>query len=78
VRSAHLENGEDEAAPLDCDLPYSVGYGRPPKHTRFKPGRSGNPKGRPRGSRNLSTEMQKVLTIASPYMSAANTVAFRQ
>ena len=26
-----------------------VGYGRPPKHTRFKPGQSGNPKGRPGG-----------------------------
>lgn len=25
-----------------------VGYGRPPKHSRFKPGTSGNPKGRPR------------------------------
>jgi hypothetical protein len=25
-----------------------VGYGRPPKHTRFKPGKSGNPRGRPR------------------------------
>jgi hypothetical protein len=25
-----------------------VGYNRPPKHTQFQPGRSGNPKGRPR------------------------------
>lgn len=28
-----------------------VGYGRPPSHSRFRKGRSGNPKGRPRGSR---------------------------
>lgn len=27
-----------------------VGYGRPPKQYRFKPGRSGNPKGRPKGA----------------------------
>jgi hypothetical protein len=27
---------------------YAVGFGRPPKHTRFKKGRSGNPKGRPK------------------------------
>lgn len=27
---------------------YEVGYGKPPEHTRFKKGQSGNPKGRPR------------------------------
>jgi hypothetical protein len=31
----------------------SVGYGRPPVHTRFKPGRSGNPTGRPGGKRSV-------------------------
>jgi len=30
----------------------SVGYGQPPVSTRFKKGKSGNPKGRPRGRRN--------------------------
>jgi len=33
----------------------SVGYGRPPKHTRFAKGKSGNSKGRPKGSKNLLT-----------------------
>lgn len=33
------------------DTDAGVGYGRPPKHTRFPRGRSGNPKGRPRGAR---------------------------
>jgi hypothetical protein len=32
-----------------------VGYCSPPKGPRFKPGQSGNPKGRPRGSLNLTT-----------------------
>ena len=32
---------------------YEVGYGRPPAHTRFRKGQSGNPAGRPRGSRSL-------------------------
>ena len=35
--------------------PYKVGYGKTPEHTRFKTGQSGNPKGKPRGAKNLST-----------------------
>jgi hypothetical protein len=31
---------------------YEVGYGKPPTHSRFTPGRSGNPSGRPAGARN--------------------------
>ncbi len=31
---------------------YDVGYRKPPSHTRFQPGQSGNPKGRPKGARN--------------------------
>ena len=34
------------------DKPYTVGYGKPPIATRFKKGRSGNPRGRPKGSKN--------------------------
>lgn len=37
----------------------AVGYGQPPKRTRFRPGQSGNPKGRPKGSRNLKTELEQ-------------------
>jgi hypothetical protein len=40
---------------------YPVGYGRPPKHTQFKPGQSGNPKGRKEGSKNTSTVLAEEL-----------------
>lgn len=42
-------------------LPYEVGYGKPPRKTRFKAGASGNPKGRPKGSPNLITSITKEL-----------------
>jgi hypothetical protein len=40
---------------------YQVGYGKPPKHTQFKPSHSGNPKGRPKGIKNLSTDLEEEL-----------------
>lgn len=41
--------------------PYDVGYGKPPKDTQFKPGQSGNPKGRRRGKRNLRSVFTEAL-----------------
>lgn len=40
---------------------YPVGYGRPPKKNQFRPGHSGNPRGRPRGSKNAATVLNQVL-----------------
>ena len=40
---------------------YEVGYGKPPRHTSFSKGQSGNPKGRQRGDQNLSTLLAEAL-----------------
>ncbi|TFL16158.1 DUF5681 domain-containing protein [Jannaschia formosa] len=50
---------------------YEVGYAKPPVETRFKPGQSGNPKGRPKGSKNrrpaLNEERLKDIILAEAY-----------
>ena len=46
----------------DDDKPdYKVGYKKPPLHSRFQKGQSGNPRGRPRGSKNFSTLLTEAL-----------------
>ena len=48
-------------------MTYDIGYRRPPASGRFKPGTSGNPKGRPKGARNFVTllqqELQQTITV---------------
>jgi hypothetical protein len=47
--------------PSDQTRDYEVGYGKPPRYTRFKKGQSGNPRGRPCGAKNLSTLLSEAL-----------------
>jgi len=50
---------------------YEVGYGKPPAMTRFKPGTSGNPRGRPKGTKNrlpkLNEERLKGIILQEAY-----------
>ena len=49
--------------PRDYDkkAAYEVGYGKPPHHTRFVKGQSGNPKGRPPAAKNVKTLLREAL-----------------
>ncbi len=48
------------------DRTSEVGYRKPPEHTRFVKGKSGNPKGRGKGVRNFATEVQDELNTHVP------------
>ncbi len=47
--------------PSDREPDYEVGYGKPPRQTRFAKGQSGNPRGRPPGAKNLKTLLSEAL-----------------
>lgn len=44
-----------------ADHKYTVGYGRPPVEHQFRPGQSGNPAGRKKGSKNVATLVERAL-----------------
>src|SRR5215471_9656978 len=48
----------------DTSAAYAVGYGKPPVHTQFRKGQSGNPGGRPR---RAATERAKALALREAY-----------
>jgi len=47
--------------PPDQKRDYEVGYRKPPRHTRFTKGQSGNPRGRSPGAKNLKTLLSDAL-----------------
>ena len=56
--------------PPDDKRHYEVGYGKPPRRTRFTKGQSGNPRGRVRGGKNLKTLLDE--TLNEPVIVAEN------
>lgn len=55
MESQHTD-GEEKMGMND-----EVGFKKPPVHSRFRKGCSGNPKGRPKGTKNLRTDLTEVL-----------------
>ena len=51
----------------DTSKPDAVGYGKPPHHSRYKKGESGNLGGRPRGSRNRKSIIAKIMFEITSY-----------
>lgn len=56
-KRGHIE----EPAKKKSSGEYEIGKGKPPKAHQFKPGHSGNPNGRPKGSRNFITDVKAML-----------------
>lgn len=63
-RDENVDN--DDQIPADDETDYDVGYRKPPRAGQFKPGQSGNPKGRKKGSRGLKTDLRAELLSKVP------------
>lgn len=68
MKGKGTQNGK---GPLAGKPGYEVGYGKPPKPTQFKKGQSGNPRGRPKGSKSklprLNEERMKTIILEEAY-----------
>ena len=58
TKSARHKRPTSIVAPTEAKN--EVGYRKPPRHSQFQPGKSGNPSGRPRESRNRATLVQQL------------------
>ena len=57
-----VQKSESSAFPSKApQAEYEVGYRKPPRHAQFKPGHSGNPKGRPKNAKGLNTIVRETL-----------------
>jgi len=51
------QDEKPKTAPSETKRDYQVGYGKPPLHSRFKKGQSGNPRGRPLFPKSLAADL---------------------
>jgi hypothetical protein len=57
-----MKRADSRRDKFDQGRPYAVGYGKPPSASQFRPGQSGNVKGRPKGRKNLKTLIKQAMT----------------
>ena len=63
---SNSSDDENQGNDVDPDKSYAVGNKKTPLHTRFKPGQSGNPSGRPKGRRNFARTLLKEFYKLAP------------
>lgn len=51
-----------------------IGYKRPPKHSQFQPGQSGNPSGRAKHDRNFQTDLREELSSTTTVTESGHTI----
>lgn len=56
------DDGHQPRKSTDTGNTGHVGYGRPPREHRFKPGQSGNPKGRPKGRKSENQMLEELMS----------------
>ncbi len=61
ANTANAARPNEQARP-GANSKYQVGYGRPPAGSQFKKGTSGNPRGRPKHSKNMKTVIRDTMT----------------
>src|SRR3954471_13927952 len=61
-----MRDSDEDADERLTGANYAVGFCRPPVHSRFKPGQSGNPSGRVKGSKNLKSLFHQILNEHIP------------
>ncbi|MEN9862472.1 MAG: hypothetical protein RLZZ601_236 [Pseudomonadota bacterium] len=57
----NTQNLSEEITSAQKSQEYDIGFKKPPKHTQFQPGQSGNKNGRPKGSRNFANVIEQEL-----------------
>ena len=71
----HSQTSPNSSTPAESNPSYRVGYQNPPKHTQFKKGQSGNPKGRPKSNGSLFQFVGDMMQEPLPMMSGGNTMS---